>query len=421
MITYRKRIADALLAKKLRTMGAVLIEGPKLCGKSTTAARVSASILNVEPGRVLQIAALNPKLLLKGEVPRLIDEWQLAPQIWDSVRREVDARNGVPGQFILTGSSVPVDPSELKHSGTGRFAWLRMRPMTLLESGESNGQVSLSRLFEGADDIAAISQLSMEQVAFAACRGGCPPTLELEDDVALEHAFNYVEGIIHTDISRADNVKRKAETTRRLLRSYARNQGSQISAPEIAKDLAVNEESELNAKTVLSYLSALKKIFVVEDLPAWNPNLRSKTAIRTSDTRYFSDPSVATAAMGLGPRDLLLNPETFGFIFETLCIRDLRVFADALDGQLYHFRDKNGLECDAVLHRRNGSYGLIEIKLGSDKGIADGVKTLTELALKIDTQKMADPAFLMVLTAVGDYAYRRDDGIFVVPIGCLGV
>lgn len=415
MLNYRPRIVDSLLQRKLQTIGAVLIEGPKLCGKSTTATMQAKSVLFMEPGRTLEIAELNPKLLLEGEVPRLIDEWQLAPKLWDVIRREIDRREGLPGQFILTGSAVPPDKSGIMHTGTGRFGWLKMRPMTLFESKESNGSVSLGALFEGELNIASTCSLSLEDVAFAACRGGWPTALRQTGQLALAHAFDYFDAIVREDISRVDGTRRNQETTRKLLRSYARAQGSQISLSEIAKDVA----QQISEKTIGSYLSALRQIFVVEDIPAWNPNLRSKTAIRTSDTRYFVDPSIATAALGIGPRELLLNPETFGFIFETLCMRDLRVYAEALDGSISHYRDKNGLECDAVLHRRDGRYGLIEIKLGSEKGIEDGIKTLTALSKKINTDTMPAPSFLMILTASGDFAYRRDDGILVVPIGCL--
>ena len=415
MLNYQPRIVDSLLQRKLQTIGAVLIEGPKLCGKSTTATMQAKSVLFMEPGRTLEIAELNPKLLLEGEVPRLIDEWQLAPCLWDVIRREIDRREGLPGQFILTGSAVPPDKSGIMHTGTGRFGWLKMRPMTLFESKESNGSVSLGALFEGELNIASTCSLSLEDVAFAACRGGWPTALRQTGQLALAHAFDYFDAIVREDISRVDGTRRNQETTRKLLRSYARAQGSQISLREIAKDVG----QQISEKTIGSYLSALRQIFVVEDIPAWNPNLRSKTAIRTSDTRYFVDPSIATAALGIGPRELLLNPETFGFIFETLCMRDLRVYAEALDGSISHFRDKNGLECDAVLHRRDGRYGLIEIKLGSEKGIEDGIKTLTALSKKINTYTMLAPSFLMILTASGDFAYRRNDGILVVPIGCL--
>lgn len=415
MLNYQPRVVDSLLRRKLQTIGAVLIEGPKLCGKSTTATMQAKSVLFMEPDRTLQIAALNPKLLLEGEVPRLIDEWQLAPQLWDAIRREVDRREGIQGQFILTGSAVPADKSGIMHTGTGRFGWLKMRPMTLFESKESNGSVSLGALFDGDLNIACTSFLSLENVAFAACRGGWPTSLKQTGELALAHAFDYFDAIVRVDISRADGTRRNPETTRKLLRSYARFQGSQISLSKIAKDVGL----QASQKTIGTYLSVLRQIFVVEDMPAWKPNLRSQTAIRTSDTRYFVDPSIAAAALGVGPRDLLLNPETFGFIFETLCMRDLRVYAEALDGSVSHFRDKNGLECDAVLHRRDGRYGLIEVKLGSEKDIEDGVKTLTTFSKKINTDAMGTPSFLMILTASGNFAYRRDDGILVVPIGCL--
>lgn len=415
MLNYQSRIADLLLKRKLQTIGAVLIEGPKLCGKSTTAMVQAASVLLMEPGQTLQVAALNPKLLLEGDVPRLIDEWQLAPQLWDVIRREVDRRQGAPGQFILTGSAVAADTSSIMHTGTGRFGWLQMRPMTLFESKESNGSVSLSALFDGEVDIAHTCSLTLEDVAFAACRGGWPTTLGQTGDLALAHAFDYFDAIVREDISRVDGTRRNQETARKLLRSYARTQGSQISLAEIAKDVG----QQASEKTIGTYLTALRQIFVIEDMPAWNPKLRSKTAIRTSDTRYFVDPSIAAAALGIGPRDLLWDPKTFGFLFETLCMRDLRVYAQALDGSVSHFRDKNGLECDAVLHRRDGRYGLIEIKLGSEKGIEDGVKTLRALSKKIDTNVMHAASFLMILTASGEFAYRRDDGILVVPIGCL--
>lgn len=300
---YRQRVVDKLLKRKLQAMGAVLIEGPKLCGKSTTAVQQAESVLNMEPGPTLSLAAINPKLLLQGTTPRLIDEWQLAPQLWDVIRREIDLRGGEPGQFILTGSAVPVDSRQLKHSGTGRFSWLRMRPMTLFESGESNGTVSLKDLFEGQLNIGSNNVLDLERIAFAACRGGWPTTLRLKGELALTHAFEYVEALIKRDISRADGVRRNQNVTRKLLRSYARYQGSQVSAPELAKDL----NGIVNDKTVLTYLNALKEIFVIEDLPAWNPNLRSKAAIRQSDTRYFVDPSIAVAALSAGPKDLLFD------------------------------------------------------------------------------------------------------------------
>ena len=422
MKAYKKRIADEVIKKKLKGKGAVLVEGAKWCGKTTTSEELSGSVLYMsKPDNMkqnLMLAEINPSLLLEGETPRLIDEWQIAPKLWDAVRYEVDHRNE-EGQFILTGSAVPASMDEVQHTGTGRFAWVRMRPMSLFESGESNGSVRLSELFQSPEQIAAINPINLKQIAFLVCRGGWPRATFLEDEIALEQAYDYYDAIINQDISRVDGVKRDAERVKTLMRSYARNQGAQVPNTTLKADMMANDADTLDEDTVLSYVNALKKIFVVEDMPAWTPNLRSKTAIRTSDTRYFTDPSIGVAALGLGPDDLIGDLDTFGLMFECMCNRDLRVFADALGGGVYHYRDKSGLECDAVVHLRNGSYGLIEIKLGGDQAIEHGVKTLKQLAGKIDTDKMKSPAFLMVLTAVGDYAYRREDGVYVVPIGCL--
>jgi len=421
---YRKRVVDSLLADKLEAVGAVLIEGPKACGKTTTAEQQAKSILYMDdPDRIsqnLQLAETNIKMLLRGDTPRLIDEWQIAPQLWDAIRFEVDHR-GNDGQFMLTGSAVPVDDSKIHHTGTGRFSWLTMRPMTLWESGESTGEVSLGRLFENPEMVEGESHLSMEDVALATCRGGWPRAMNKKSEkAALEQAKEYYEAITRSDISRVDGVSRDEQRAKRLMRSYARLQGTMAPIPTIVEDLKTNEPDGMSDETVASYIRALKKIFVIEDMEAWNPNLRSKTAIRTSDNRYFVDPSLAAAALGLGPNDLMNDLNTFGLLFETLCVRDLRVYAEAQDGKVYHYRDKNGLECDAVVHLRNGSYGLIEIKIGGAELIEDGAASLKTLADKIDTTKMKKPSFLMVLTGIGDYAYKRpEDGVLVVPIGCL--
>lgn len=421
MKEYRKRIADDILARKLEGKGAVLIEGPKWCGKTTTAEQIAASILYMDDPEKkeqnISMSELNPKRLLKGETPRLIDEWQLAPKLWDAIRFEVDHRREL-GQFLLTGSAVPVDTKEITHSGTGRFTWLTMRPMSLYESGDSTGDVSLKDLFE-ENTVDGESDMTIDRLAFLACRGGWPQAIDMSDDIALDQARDYYDAVVRSDINRADNIQKNAEKVRRLMRSYARNQGSQVPNTVLARDVSANDEESMSQETVAAYLNALRKIFVVEDMPAWNPNLRSKTAIRSSDTRYYVDPSIAAAALGIGPNDLINDLNTFGFIFETLCIRDLRVFADALDGQVYHYRDKDGQECDAVIHLRNGQYGFIEIKLGGDKLIEEGAQSLKKMESKIDTDKMKAPSFLMVLTGVGGYAYRRKDGVCVVPIGCL--
>lgn len=419
---YKHRIADGILEKKLRSKGAVLIEGPKWCGKTTTAEQQARSILYMDnPASFesnLQMAEIDPGILLEGDTPRLVDEWQLAPKLWDTMRFEVDHRHQV-GQFILTGSAVPSDEESMKHSGTGRFSWLTMRPMSLYESGESNGKVSLSHLFESRENIVATNSLRIDDIAFLICRGGWPFACSLQGDAALAQAFDYVDAVIKKDVSRVDGTNRNITTTRLLMRSYARNQGSQATIGTIVADMMTNDENEIGVKTAGSYLDALRKIFVIEDSEAWNPNLRSKIAIRTANTRYFIDPSIGTAVLGLGPKDLINDLNTMGLFFETLCVRDLRIFADALDGQVFHYRDKSGLECDAVIHLRNGRYGLVEIKLGGDRLINEGASNLLALVDKINTDKMKEPSFLMVLTGTGDFAYRRKDGVYVVPIGCL--
>ena len=422
MENYKNRVVDEILEKKLKGKGAVLIQGPKWCGKTTTAEQISKSILYMskpaEKEQNLTMAEINPNLLLQGDVPRLIDEWQIAPKLWDAIRYEIDHRNA-EGQFILTGSSVPAKMDDVTHSGTGRFAWLLMRPMSLYESGESTGQVSLNDLFDGTKNIEGINNLNLEQIAYLTCRGGWPRAIFMEEEIALEQAYDYYDAVVNRDISEADGVSRNPERVKNLMRAYARNMGTQVSNDTLRNDMISNDSNSLDADTVLAYVNALKKIFVVEEAPAWNPNLRSKTAIRTSDTRYFIDPSIAVAALGIGPKDLLNDLNTFGLLFETLCIRDLRVYAESIKGKVYHYRDANDLECDAVIHLRDGSYGLIEIKLGGDSLVHEGAETLKKLETRIDTTKMKKPSFLLVLTATGKYAYKREDGVYVVPIGCL--
>ena len=423
MKQYKNRVIDRLLADKLEAMGAVLIEGPKYCGKTTTGEQQARSVLYMADPEIkdrnLTMASTNIKRLLAGDTPRLIDEWQIAPKLWDAIRFEVDHR-GEDGQFMLTGSAAPASTSEIFHSGTGRFGWIKMRTMSLWESGDSTGDVSLGGLFSSENEVDGTSNLEIRRIAFLVCRGGWPKaSLKTNESAALIEAREYVESVCRNDISRVDDVQRNAELARRLMRSYSRHQGAQVSVATILADIKSNEASDTTEATVASYINALKRIFVIEDMAAWNPNLRSKTAIRSSDTRYFTDPSIAAAALGLGPDDLLDDPNTFGLLFATMAVRDLRVYAEALGGQVYHYRDKNGLECDAIVHLRNGRYGLIEIKLGGDNLIEAGATTLKKLASKIDTDKMKSPSFMMVLTAIGEYAYRRLDGVLVVPIGCL--
>lgn len=421
---YRKRIVDQALRDELSVMGAVVVEGVKWCGKTTTAEQAASSVVYIdEEGKTdgnIFLARTAPGRLLDGAAPRLVDEWQLAPPLWDAVRFRVD-RSKAFGAFILTGSSVPPKTGEMRHSGAGRFSWLRMRPMSLWESGDSSGEVPLSGLFAGSDPGGAPSAgLSLEETAFLACRGGWPKIAGLKTGAALRVASAYVDAVAKSDVSRFDGVERDESRARRLMRSLARLQGTQSSAAAIRLDLAANEPKAFGEATVCSYLKALKGIFTVEDMPAWCPNLRSKTTVRTGDTRYFADPSIAAAALGLGPEDLMNDLRTFGLVFETMAVRDLRVYAEALGGSVSHYKDANGLECDAVVHLRNGRHGLVEIKLGGKELVEKGAATLNKLGSLIDTGRTKPPSFKMVLTAVGDFAYRRpEDGVVVCPLSAL--
>lgn len=422
MVKYKHRIANRILERKVLGKGAVLIEGPKWCGKTTTAKQLSKSILDLGDSSVLmqssQLIEIGPKALLEGKTPRLIDEWQALPTIWDCIRSEVD-RRGEPSQFILTGSSVLPEAEETIHSGTGRFAYIKMRTMSLYESGESTGSISLSDLFEGKSFEVLQNEMDIDELAYLICRGGWPWATLIPKEVALDQAFDYVDSVVQKDIQRVDKIKRSPDRARLLLRSYARNISQQISYATIRKDMLANDASTLDEDTVADYVKALKKLFVIEDLAAWNPNIRSKAAIRTSDTRHFVDPSIGTAALRLGPKDLINDLQSFGLFFEDLVVRDLRVYAEALDGELYHYRDSSGLECDTVLHRRNGSYALLEVKIGGENRINEGAANLLALAKNIDTNKMSAPSFMAVIIGVGKYAYQRKDGVYVIPIGCL--
>ena len=422
MVKYKHRIADKLLKRKVLGKGAVLIEGPKWCGKTTTAKQLANSILDLGDSAILmqssQMLELSPRTLLEGKIPRLIDEWQTLPPIWDCIRSEVDKR-GEPSQFILTGSSVLPEADETIHSGTGRFAHLKMRPMSLFESEESTGTVSLKDLFDRKDFDIQTNNLDMETLAFLTCRGGWPWATIVAKEVALDQAVDYYDSVVNYDIQRVDKVKRSAERAKLLLRSYARNVSQQVSVATIRKDMLANDASTLDENTVSDYIKAMKRLYVIEDLVAWNPNIISKAAIRTSDTRHFVDPSIGTAALGLGPKDLINDLQSFGLFFEDLVVRDLRVYTESLDGTLYHYRDSTGLECDAVLHLRNGSYALLEVKLGGTERIDEGAANLITLSNKIDTNKMSAPSFMAVIIGVGQYAYRRKDGVYVIPIGCM--
>lgn len=417
---YLKRIADRILQERLDASGAVLIEGPKWCGKTRTALENSKSHLFMQdPDKAvsyLKAADTKPSLLLKGDTPRLLDEWQTAPVLWDAVRFMVDQR-GTNGQFILTGSAVPKD-NVVQHTGTGRISRLMMRPMSLYESMESNGSVSLKALFDGETEIDGFSSLTIEQIAFAIVRGGWPASIGKSEKIALRHAIDYVEAVINADVSRVDGIEKNPVRVRALLRSLARNISTLATIKTIHDDIAMGDNDEsISEKTISQYLGALDRIFVTENLPAWNPALRSKTAVRTSPKRQFVDPSIAAAVMRLTPSRLLDDFNYFGFLFEALCDRDLRIYAEAIDGQIFHYRDGSGLEADAVIALNDGRWAAVEVKLGS-KEIEDAAVHLLELKNKINTEKMKSPSFLMILTGT-EFAYRRDDGVYIVPLGCL--
>jgi len=416
--SYLPRLCDKEIQLALESSGAVLIEGAKWCGKTSLASIVSQSVLYMQdPDNTSSYQAMadtKPSLLLKGKTPKLIDEWQMAPVLWDAVRFEVDKR-GETGQFILTGSAVPSDNVKA-HTGTGRISRILMRPMSLYESLESNGSVSLNALFSGIQEEGAKSDLSVEKIAFALCRGGWPASVTKKDKAALRMAIDYVEAVINYDVSRVDGIEKNPERVRLLLRSLARNVATQASLQTLKDDIEATDIT-ISDKTIAGYLNALRRIFVVEDLPAWLPSLRSKTAIRSSAKRHFVDPSIATAVMRINPEGVLSDFQTFGFLLEALCTRDVRIYAQTIDGDVFHYRDKSGLEADLIVRLRDGRWAAIEVKLGS-KQIDEAANNLLLLKTKINADKMGEPSFLMVLTG-GQFAYRRNDGVWVVPIGCL--
>ena len=422
MKKYLPRVCDKLLAFHLRSKGAVLVEGPKWCGKTTTCVQQAHSILYMQAPDLreqnMRMAELSPQLLLDGDTPRLIDEWQDAPSLWDAIRFEVDRRDEF-GQFILTGSSVPVDVRKTAHSGTGRIARMRMRPMSLLESQDSSGLVSLKDMFAGKRPIAQAQSGTIDDLSFLVCRGGWPKAIGQKQDVSLQQAIDYVDALTSVDISRVDGVNRNEASARALLRSYARFISSQGTLESIRNDM--DSVATLGESAFSGYIEALRRLFVIDDLEAWSPNLRSKTAIRTSPTRHFVDPSIAIAALGASPANLIADLNTFGLLFESMCVRDLRIYSSALGGSVAHYRDKSGLEVDVVVHLRNGSYGFVEIKLGGESAIEQGAQTLKKTMEKIDQKRMGSPACLMVLVGLGDFSYCREDGVMVVPIRALGV
>lgn len=416
--TYLPRVADVLLEEKLRSSGAVQIKGPKWCGKTMTAARRAASsVFLQDPDKsesLLRLAELKPSALLDGEEPRLIDEWQMAPQLWDSVRFAIDRGKG-RGRFILTGSSKPRESERPKHSGVGRISRLYMRTMSLYESQESCGAVSIRALFEGVSDVAAISECDIERTAFILCRGGWPEAvLEHDSSTALNMARDYVTEFLEADIDEMGGIVYNKTWMRSIMRSYARNSSTEAPLTTITADMQGESPS---IDTVSEYVDALRRACIIEDVPAWNPRLRSKTAVRTSPTRHFVDPSIACALLAATPEKLLGDFETFGLLFESMCVRDLRVYSAPLGGTVFHYRDKTGLEADAVIVLDDGRWALVEVKLGG-KQIEEAAKHLKKLAARIDAGREGEPSFLMVLTATAT-AYQREDGVFVVPLATL--
>jgi predicted AAA+ superfamily ATPase len=418
--TYLARVSDEKLALLLQAKGAVLIEGPKWCGKTSSAQEKAKSVLYMQDPDTskanILTAKTKPSLLLEGKTPRLLDEWQVAPELWNAVRFAVDKRRQ-NGQFILTGSVIPTRTNDM-HTGTGRIARMKMRTMSLFETRDSNGDISLERLFNGnKEKVESKSNISIEQMAFLINRGGWPAVAhEKNEKIALATANDYLEAIANEDISKADGIEKNPDRVKALLRSLARNISSEARTSTILNDLAKNDET-LSQVTIVQYIDALKKIFVIEDLPAWSAKLRSKTAIRTTAKRHFVDPSIATAALRATPKKLLSDFETFGLLFESLCIRDLRVYAESNDGHVYHYRDKNGLEIDSIIQLADGRWGAVEIKMGAGE-IEDACKVLLKLEKVVDTKKMKKPSFLMVLTAT-EYAFQMDNNVWVVPLGCL--
>ena len=422
MKEYMPRIVDGILDFKLKSKGAVWIRGPKWCGKSTTAARVSKTIIMMQDESTrennIYLAKVNPSGFLKGDTPLLIDEWQTIPFIWNQIRFEVDKRDEF-GQFILTGSNMPrKEDMAYQHSGTGRITDLVMRPMSLFESGESSGSISLKGLFSGIEQEPVRHSLGLEDYAFLTARGGWPKSVGLDRDIALQQAIDYYDGLVNGDITNLDEVPRDPERLRLFLRSYARNCSTGSTYPTIRDDMIANDGGSIDTDTIASYVKSMTRLFVIEESEAWNPNLRSKAAIRTSNTRYFVDPSIACAALGTGPEGLVKDLRTFGLLFENLCVRDLRIYSEPLGGTVKHFRDSNGLEADAVITLRDGSWGAVGVKLGGQDLIDEGERSLLKLASSVGDD-MKKPSFLMLLTATS-IAYRTENGVWVVPLGCLG-
>ena len=415
MKQYLNRLIEAVIKRELEALGCVAIEGPKWCGKSTTGERFAKTVVKLQNPityrQYATFATTSKENLLRGEKPLMFDEWQKIPDIWDFIRTDID-ETGLAGQYILTGSAKPLEDQK-RHSGTGRIAKITMRPMSLWESGDSTGEISLKDLFDGKDNVFGKSKLSLDDLTFVVCRGGWPETVTRPNH-ALTLAADYYKSLTTEDIKEVDEIKRNPNRAQAVLRAYARNISTYATNTTIQSDVAAND-STIDIKTFLSYVLAFEKLYVIENITAWSPKLRSKSIIRTTDKRQFVDPSIAATALGAKPHDFINDLNTFGFFFESLCHRDLRIYAQCLEGELYHYNDGDGLEADAIIHLNDGRWGAVEIKVGGNQ-IEEAATNLLKLKNKVDLTK--EPSFLMVLTGAPD-AYKRPDGVLVVPIGCL--
>ena len=418
---YVSRLVEKEIEKKLRTSGAVVVAGPKFCGKTTTCMRYQNSFVKLNTKQSIALAKLDPKSVLVGDNPRLIDEWQTVPDIWNCVKDNLDEEYQF-GKFILTGSSTPAEKTDIHHSGAGRITPIKMRPMSLWESGDSNGKVSLLDLFNGGKEFVTDynDNFNINDVAFLICRGGWPISVLAEKNIAIDATKNYYNGLFSFEDSDNERFRnKKPEVLRMILRSYARHISTEAAVSTIIDDVKQNNERSMDTKTFAEYMEALQDLYIIDDLQAWNPNIRSKTSIRTTPTRHFVDTSIACRALQIGPEDLTNDLESFGLFFEDFAVRDLSIYTNSLDGEVRHYRDNAGLECDAVIHLEDGRWGAVEIKLGGDKLVEEGAKSLKTLRDKIvEKSDEKAPSFLLVLTAVGG-AYRREDGVYVVPINLL--
>lgn len=416
---YLKRLIEKTIERKLKSSGAVEVRGPKFCGKTTTSDRFCNSKIQLITNDIIEIVSADPKSALKGEYPRLIDEWQNVPEIWNCVREKVDEDNTF-GEYILTGSSTPPNQEKIHHSGAGRITPIKMRSLTLYESLESKGSVSLLELFDNEDfSILDLNEEhSLNDTAFYICRGGWPKSINDDKDVSLDVTRNYYEGLFNFKNSENPKYKKKnPNLLRMILKSYARNISTEATYQTILNDVMISNSRVMDIKTFESYLEIAEELYIIEDIEAWTPNIRSKAAIRTTNTRHFVDTSIACCALNVSPSDLMNDPKTFGFFFEDFAIHELKVYAESLGGEVKHYRDSNGLECDAIVHLSDGRWAAIEVKLGSENGINEGVESLNALENNID-ENYKKPSFKMILTATGK-AYRRKDGIYVIPINLL--